>query len=91
MINNWHRVKALNVYNDNIFNGPPHHLLFPSIIFLLFVTFFYINTIVSFNIFAYIPGEVGVTVMEEDLRLCSVKPVLEGDRRFCFEVLSPAK
>ncbi|KAJ9595394.1 hypothetical protein L9F63_013418, partial [Diploptera punctata] len=36
-------------------------------------------------------GEVAVTVMEEDLRLCSVKPVLEGDRRFCFEVLSPAK
>ncbi|XP_069698905.1 arf-GAP with coiled-coil, ANK repeat and PH domain-containing protein 2 isoform X2 [Periplaneta americana] len=36
-------------------------------------------------------GEDAVTVMEEDLRLCSVKPVLEGDRRFCFEVLSPAK
>jgi hypothetical protein len=36
-------------------------------------------------------GEDTVTVMEEDLRLCSVKPVLEGDRRFCFEVLSPTK
>ncbi|PSN46505.1 Arf-GAP with coiled-coil [Blattella germanica] len=36
-------------------------------------------------------GEETVTVMEDDLRLCSVKPVLEGDRRFCFEVLSPAK
>ncbi|GAB6019827.1 hypothetical protein CHUAL_014006 [Chamberlinius hualienensis] len=32
-----------------------------------------------------------MTVMEEDLRLCTVKPVLEGDRRFCFEVLSPTK
>ena len=36
-------------------------------------------------------GEDAVTVMEEDLRLCTVKPVLEGDRRFCFEVLSPTK
>ncbi|XP_066997590.2 arf-GAP with coiled-coil, ANK repeat and PH domain-containing protein 2 [Anabrus simplex] len=36
-------------------------------------------------------GEDSVTVMEEDLRLCSVKPVLDGDRRFCFEVLSPSK
>nr|CAD7400251.1 unnamed protein product [Timema cristinae] len=36
-------------------------------------------------------GEENVTVMEEDLRLCSVKPVVDGDRRFCFEVLSPAK
>nr|CAD7269596.1 unnamed protein product [Timema shepardi] len=35
--------------------------------------------------------EENVTVMEEDLRLCSVKPVVDGDRRFCFEVLSPAK
>nr|CAD7579949.1 unnamed protein product [Timema californicum] len=35
-------------------------------------------------------GEENVTVMEEDLRLCSVKPVVDGDRRFCFEVLSPA-
>ncbi|KAK3583409.1 hypothetical protein CHS0354_040376 [Potamilus streckersoni] len=31
------------------------------------------------------------TVMEEDLRLCTVKPVFELDRRFCFEVLSPAR
>jgi Arf-GAP/coiled-coil/ANK repeat/PH domain-containing protein len=36
-------------------------------------------------------GEDTMTVMEEDLRLCTVKPVLEGDRRFCFEVLSPTK
>ncbi|XP_049863259.1 arf-GAP with coiled-coil, ANK repeat and PH domain-containing protein 2 isoform X2 [Schistocerca gregaria] len=36
-------------------------------------------------------GEDNVTIMEEDLRLCSVKPVHEGDRRFCFEVLSPSK
>ncbi|CAL4079837.1 unnamed protein product, partial [Meganyctiphanes norvegica] len=32
-----------------------------------------------------------VTIMEEDLRLCSVKPALEVDRRFCFEVISPLK
>ncbi|KAK9887352.1 hypothetical protein WA026_022021 [Henosepilachna vigintioctopunctata] len=36
-------------------------------------------------------GEEGETVMEDDLRLCTVKPVLEGERRFCFEVLSPSK
>ncbi|KAF4526589.1 hypothetical protein B566_EDAN006403 [Ephemera danica] len=32
-----------------------------------------------------------ITVMEEDLRLCSVKTVYDGERRFCFEVLSPNK
>ncbi|XP_045583437.1 arf-GAP with coiled-coil, ANK repeat and PH domain-containing protein 2 isoform X2 [Procambarus clarkii] len=32
-----------------------------------------------------------VTVMEEDLRLCTVKPAVEVDRRFCFEVVSPMK
>lgn len=31
------------------------------------------------------------TVMEEDLRLCSVKVAIDIDRRFCFEVLSPTK
>lgn len=31
------------------------------------------------------------TVMEEDLRLCTVKPAQESERRFCFEVLSPSK
>ncbi|CAN7987409.1 unnamed protein product [Ixodes pacificus] len=31
------------------------------------------------------------TVMEEDLRLCTVKPAQEFERRFCFEVLSPSK
>lgn len=36
-------------------------------------------------------GEENVTVMEEDLRLCSVKPVVDAERRFCFEVLSPTK
>ncbi|KAJ8721989.1 hypothetical protein PYW08_004391 [Mythimna loreyi] len=36
-------------------------------------------------------GELNVTVMEEDLRLCTVKPVLDGERRYCFEVLSPSK
>ncbi|KAJ1526936.1 hypothetical protein ONE63_008484 [Megalurothrips usitatus] len=32
-----------------------------------------------------------LTIMEEDLRLCTVKPVVEGDRRYCFEVVSPNK
>ncbi|CAG2173574.1 unnamed protein product, partial [Oppiella nova] len=32
-----------------------------------------------------------VTVMEEDLRLCTAKPVQFMERRFCFEVLSPSK
>ncbi|CAH0585825.1 unnamed protein product [Chrysodeixis includens] len=36
-------------------------------------------------------GELNVTVMEEDLRLCTVKPVHDGERRYCFEVLSPSK
>ncbi|XP_050666128.1 arf-GAP with coiled-coil, ANK repeat and PH domain-containing protein 2 [Leptidea sinapis] len=36
-------------------------------------------------------GELNVTVMEEDLRLCTVKPVVDGERRYCFEVLSPSK
>lgn len=29
--------------------------------------------------------------MEEDLRLCAVKPAAELDRRHCFEVVSPLK
>lgn len=36
-------------------------------------------------------GELNVTAMEEDLRLCTVKPVHDGERRYCFEVLSPSK
>jgi Arf-GAP with coiled-coil, ANK repeat and PH domain-containing protein len=32
-----------------------------------------------------------LTIMEEDLRLCTVKPTYDIDRRFCFEVLSPAR
>ncbi|XP_067618974.1 arf-GAP with coiled-coil, ANK repeat and PH domain-containing protein 2 isoform X3 [Eurosta solidaginis] len=31
------------------------------------------------------------SVMEEDLRICTVRPVNDGDRRFCFEVISPTK
>ncbi|KAI1309372.1 Arf-GAP with coiled-coil, ANK repeat and PH domain-containing protein 2 [Halotydeus destructor] len=31
------------------------------------------------------------TVMEDDLRLCTVKPVNDIDRRFCFEIVSPTK
>ncbi|XP_059476562.1 arf-GAP with coiled-coil, ANK repeat and PH domain-containing protein 2 isoform X2 [Neocloeon triangulifer] len=36
-------------------------------------------------------GEDTYTVMEEDLRLCSVRYVHDNERRFCFEVLSPNK
>lgn len=36
-------------------------------------------------------GDSDFTVMEEDLRLCTVKPVVDCDRRNCFEVLSPTK
>ncbi|XP_054287756.1 arf-GAP with coiled-coil, ANK repeat and PH domain-containing protein 2 [Macrosteles quadrilineatus] len=36
-------------------------------------------------------GEDSATVMEEDLKLCSVKPVTDSERRFCFEVVSPSK
>merc|ERR1739844_738277 len=32
-----------------------------------------------------------VTVMEEDLRICLVRPVMDIDRRFCFEIISPTK
>src|SRR4051812_16290326 len=32
-----------------------------------------------------------VTVMEDDLRLCTVKLSPDLDRRFCLEVLSPAR
>ena len=32
-----------------------------------------------------------LTIMEEDLRLCTVKPAYEIDRRYCFEVVSPSR
>lgn len=31
------------------------------------------------------------TVMEDDMKLCTVRPVTDSDRRFCFEVISPTK
>lgn len=31
------------------------------------------------------------TVVVEDLRLCTVKPCEDLERRFCFEVVSPTK
>uniref|UniRef100_A0A665V7F2 Arf-GAP with coiled-coil, ANK repeat and PH domain-containing protein n=1 Tax=Echeneis naucrates TaxID=173247 RepID=A0A665V7F2_ECHNA len=31
------------------------------------------------------------TVVVEDLRLCTVKPSTDNERRFCFEVVSPSK
>merc|ERR1712110_1028157 len=30
-----------------------------------------------------------VTVMEDDLRICLVRPLTDIDRRFCFEIISP--
>lgn len=36
-------------------------------------------------------GEELPTVMEDDLKLCAVKPAADSDRRFCFEVISPSK
>ena len=36
-------------------------------------------------------GSRDFSIMEEDLRLCTVKPAYESERRFCFEVLSPAR
>jgi hypothetical protein len=32
-----------------------------------------------------------VTVMEDDLRICMVRPLTDIERRFCFEVISPTK
>lgn len=36
-------------------------------------------------------GEELPTIMEDDLRICTVKHAVEMDRRFCFEVISPNK
>lgn len=32
-----------------------------------------------------------VTIIEDDLRICLVRPLNDIDRRFCFEVISPTK
>ena len=32
-----------------------------------------------------------LTIMEEDLRLCTIKTGVDDNRRFCFEVLSPTR
>uniref|UniRef100_A0A8C1G991 Arf-GAP with coiled-coil, ANK repeat and PH domain-containing protein n=1 Tax=Cyprinus carpio TaxID=7962 RepID=A0A8C1G991_CYPCA len=37
------------------------------------------------------PPQDSLTVVVEDLRLCSVKPCEDIERRFCFEVVSPTK
>ena len=29
--------------------------------------------------------------MEDDLRVCLVRPLMDIDRRFCFEIISPSK
>lgn len=31
------------------------------------------------------------TVIEDDLRICLVRPMTEENRRFCFELISPSK
>ncbi|KAF6209976.1 hypothetical protein GE061_015731 [Apolygus lucorum] len=36
-------------------------------------------------------GEATYTVMEDDLRLCAVKPAMDSERRFCFEVVTPTR
>ncbi|XP_074653859.1 arf-GAP with coiled-coil, ANK repeat and PH domain-containing protein 2-like isoform X2 [Tubulanus polymorphus] len=36
-------------------------------------------------------GKDNLTIMEEDLRLCTVKPAYEIDRRYCFEVIAPGR
>jgi len=36
-------------------------------------------------------GDQEETIMEQDLKLCSVKPLTDVDRRFCFEIISPTK
>lgn len=36
-------------------------------------------------------GEEHATIMEEDMKLCTVRPVVDSERRFCFEVISPNK
>lgn len=36
-------------------------------------------------------GEELPTIMEDDLKLCAVRPLMDSDRRFCFEVISPTK
>jgi len=36
-------------------------------------------------------GDPEGTVMEQDLKLCSVRPLYDSDRRYCFEVISPTK
>jgi Arf-GAP with coiled-coil, ANK repeat and PH domain-containing protein len=36
-------------------------------------------------------GDPEGTVMEHDLKLCSVRPMVDVDRRYCFEVISPTK
>lgn len=37
------------------------------------------------------PAQDSPTVVVEDLRLCTVKPCEDIERRFCFEVVSPTK
>merc|ERR1719361_2755851 len=32
-----------------------------------------------------------VTILEDDLRICLVRPLTDIDRRFCFEIISPTK
>ncbi|KAG8505517.1 Arf-GAP with coiled-coil, ANK repeat and PH domain-containing protein 3 [Galemys pyrenaicus] len=38
-----------------------------------------------------VPLQDALTVVVDDLRLCSVKPCEDTERRFCFEVVSPTK
>lgn len=39
----------------------------------------------------HLPCQDPVTVVVDDLRLCTVKLCPDSERRFCFEVVSPSK
>lgn len=39
----------------------------------------------------FVCGQDSLTVVVDDLRLCSVKHCEDIERRFCFEVVSPTK
>ena len=45
----------------------------------------------NINFSTWFAGDPEGTVMEQDLKLCSVRPLNDVDRRYCFEVISPTK
>ena len=69
----------------NKFKVPSVVILF-SLLFPLFFRWFYLEN----NKLCYSKrtGD-DVTIMEDDLRICLVRPLTDIDRRFCFEIISP--